>query len=137
MQTQDNTPMCYRRGNQSTRPKTFLRPSKQQIDPLENKLEYTNNKRPSKPTLSHVLKPSKLLLPTDFTKPCFFQLFRSHNFADCTTKQMASSNASQQHQNLTLHSEQVRQVFGLSTSQGFGNGEVGVEENHNVLCIEL
>ena len=40
--------------------------------PLENKLEYTNNKRPSKPSLPHVLDPSKLLLPTDLTKPCLF-----------------------------------------------------------------
>ena len=42
---------------------------------------------------------------------------------------LASSNASQQHQNLTEHSERVWQVFGLSTSQGYENGEVGVEEN--------
>ena len=40
--------------------------------PLENKLEYTNNKRPSKPSLPHVLDPFKLLLPTDLTKPCLF-----------------------------------------------------------------
>ena len=30
-------------------------------------LEYKNNKRPSKPSLSYVLEPSKLLLPTDFS----------------------------------------------------------------------
>ena len=28
-------------------------------------------------------------------------------------------------------------MFGLLTSQGSGNGEVGVEENHNGLCREL
>ena len=28
MQTQDNTPMCYRKGNRSTRRKTFSPPSK-------------------------------------------------------------------------------------------------------------
>ena len=38
-----------------------------------------NNKRPSKPSLPHVLKPSKLLLPTDLTKPCLLQLSGSHN----------------------------------------------------------
>ena len=37
-----------------------------EIDPLVNKLEYTNNKRPSKPSLPNVFKPSKLLLLTDF-----------------------------------------------------------------------
>ena len=42
---------------------------------------------------------------------------------------LASSNASKQHQNLTEHSEMVWQVFGLLTSQWYGNGEVGVEEN--------
>ena len=29
------------------------------------------------------------------------------------------------------------EVFGLSTSQGYGNGEVGVEKDHNGLCREL
>ena len=41
---------------------------------------------------------------------------------------LASSNASQQHQDLTLHSQMVWEVFGLSTSQWYGNGEVGDEE---------
>ena len=39
------------------------------INPLKNKLEYMNNKKPSKPNPSHVLEPSKLLLPTDFAEP--------------------------------------------------------------------
>ena len=30
-----------------------------EIDPLVNKLEYMNNKRPSKPSLPNVLEPSK------------------------------------------------------------------------------
>ena len=37
-----------------------------EINPLVNKLEYTNNKRPSKPNLPNILEPSKFLLPTDF-----------------------------------------------------------------------
>ena len=40
------------------------------IDPLENQLEYTNSKRPSKPSLPNAFKPSKLLLQQDFSKPC-------------------------------------------------------------------
>ena len=70
MQTQDNTPMCYRKENRRTPQKTSPPPSKRKIDPLESKLEYTNNKKPSKPNLPHVLEPSKLLLPTNFTKSC-------------------------------------------------------------------
>ena len=81
MQTQDNTLMCYRRGNRRTWRKTSPPHSKRYIDPLENELKYTNNKRPSKPSLSHVLKPSKLLLPTDLMKPCLLQLSGSHNSA--------------------------------------------------------
>ena len=50
MQAQDNTEMCYWRGNRRTRRKISLLPSKQLIDLQENKLEYTNNKRPSKPS---------------------------------------------------------------------------------------
>ena len=42
-----------------------------EIDPLVSKLEYTNNKRPFKPSLLNVLEPSKLLLPTDFSESCF------------------------------------------------------------------
>ena len=50
MQAQDNTEMCYRRGNRRTWRKISLLPSKQLIDLQENKLEYMNNKRPSKPS---------------------------------------------------------------------------------------
>ena len=81
MQTLDNTQMCYRRENRKTRRKTFPPPSKRQIDPLENKLEYTNNKRPSKPSLPHVFEPSMLLLPTDLTKFCLLQPSGSRNSA--------------------------------------------------------
>ena len=37
------------------------------------------NKRPSKPSLPHVLEPSRLLLPIDLTKTCLFQLSGSRN----------------------------------------------------------
>ena len=39
-----------------------------EIDPLVNKLEYMNNKRPFKPSLPNLLEPSKLLLLTDFSE---------------------------------------------------------------------
>ena len=41
-----------------------------EIDPLVNKLEYKNIKRPSKSKLINVLEPSKLQLPTDFSETC-------------------------------------------------------------------
>ena len=53
---------------------------------------------------------------------------------DLATKSMlhlpfqASFNASQQHKNFTWHSQRVWSVFGLSTSQWYGNEEVGDEE---------
>ena len=81
MQTQDNTQMCYRKGNQRTGRKTSLRPSKSKSIHQRIKLEYMNNKRPSKPSLPHVLEPSKLLLPIGFLEPCLLQLFGSHNSA--------------------------------------------------------
>ena len=81
MQTQDNMPMCYRRGNRKTQRKASPLPSKWYIDPLENELEYTNNKRLSKPSLPHVLELSKLLLPTDLMRPYLLQLFGSRNLA--------------------------------------------------------
>ena len=50
-QMQDNTSMCYRRGNQRTRQKTSPPPSKRWNDPLENQLEYMNSNKPFKPNL--------------------------------------------------------------------------------------
>ena len=73
--------MYYRKGNQRIRRKPLRRsPSSKSIH-QRIKLEYTNNKRPSKPSLPHVLKPSKLLLPTDLMKPCLLQLSESCNLA--------------------------------------------------------
>ena len=59
--------------------KNFSTTFQVEIGPLVNKLEYMNNKRPSKLSLSQVLEPSKLLLPTDFLEFCLHQLFGSHN----------------------------------------------------------
>ena len=82
MQTQDNTVMCYRKGNRRTWRKTSPPPSKRSIDPLENKLEYMNNKKPSKPSLPNVLEPSKLLLPTGFSEPCLLGTLSSLAFSN-------------------------------------------------------
>ena len=83
MQPQDNTKTCFRRGNQRTRRKTSLGPSKSNLIHQRIKLEYANNKRPSKPSLPNVLEPSKLLLSTDFSESCLLQLYRSRNTPDC------------------------------------------------------
>ena len=83
MQTQDSTETCYRRGNRRTRRKTSLQPSKSKSIHQRIKLEYTNNKRPSKPSLPNVLESSKLLLPTDFLELCLLQLSGSRNTFDC------------------------------------------------------
>ena len=81
MQTQDNIETCYQRGNRRTWRKTSPRPFKLKLIHQRMKLEYMNNKRPFKPSLPHILKPSKLLLPTDFAKPCLLLLSRSRNLA--------------------------------------------------------
>ena len=79
MQTQDNTEKCYRRRNRRIWLKTSPRPSKLKLTHQRINLEYTNNKRPSKSSLPYVPKPSKLLLPTDFSDPCLLQLFGFRN----------------------------------------------------------
>ena len=91
MQTQDNTKMCYRRGNQRTRRKTSLGPSKSKSIHQRIKLEYTNNKRLFNPSLPNVLKPSKLLLPTDFLELCLLQLSGSRNTLDCICQNSLAS----------------------------------------------
>ena len=103
MQTQDNTKMCYRRGNQRTWKETSpqssksksihqkikaehmnnKRPSKSKLIHQKIKLEYMNKKRPFKPNLPNVLEPSKLLLPMDFSKSCLLQLSRSPTTTNC------------------------------------------------------
>ena len=70
MQIQDNTKLCYWRGNRRTWQKISPRPSKMKSIHKRIKLEYMNSKRPSKPSLPYVLGPSKLLLSTDFSKSC-------------------------------------------------------------------
>ena len=50
---------------------------------------------------------------------------------------LASSNAFQQHQNLTWSFERVWLVFGISTSQWYGNREIGVEEIHKLICRDI
>ena len=74
MQTQDNTKTCYQRKQKNSK-KNLSVTLQVEIDPL------VNNKRPSKPSLSHVLNPSKLLLPTDFLESCLHQLFECRNSA--------------------------------------------------------
>ena len=74
MQIQDNTETCYQRGSRRTRQKTSSQPSKSKSIHQRIKLEYINNKRPSKPSLPNVLEPSKLLLPIGFLEPCLLQL---------------------------------------------------------------
>ena len=82
MQIQDNTETCYQRGSRRTRQKTSSQPSKSKSIHQRIKLEYINNKRPSKPSLPNVLEPSKFLLPTDFLESCLLQLSRSRNALD-------------------------------------------------------
>ena len=72
MQTQDNTKTCYRRENRRTRWKTSLWPSKSKLIHWRIKLEYTNNKIPSKPSLPNVLEPPS---------SCYQQTSRSHVFS--------------------------------------------------------
>ena len=59
--------------------KPLRRPSRNKSFHQRIKLEYTNNKKPSKSSLLNVLEPSKLLLPTDFSESCLLQLSRSRN----------------------------------------------------------
>ena len=93
MHTQDNTETCYRRGNRRARRKTSPQPSKSKSIHQRIKLEYMNNKRPSKPSLPRVLEPFKLLLPTDFSESCLLKLFGSRNMPDCIRQASLASFA--------------------------------------------
>ena len=91
MQIQDNTKTCYRSGNRKIQRKTSLRPSKSKLIHQRIKLECTNNKSPSKPSLPNVFEPSKLLLPTDFSKSYFLQFCGSRNMPDCICQVSSTS----------------------------------------------
>ena len=65
------TPACViKEKTEELGEKPFRYPPSGKMIHYRIKLEYMNNKRPSKPSLPHVPKPSKLLLPTDFSEPC-------------------------------------------------------------------
>ena len=91
MQPQDNIKTCYQRGNQRTQQKTSPRPPSGKSIHQRIKLEYTNNKIPSKPSLPNVLEPSKLLLPTDFSESCLLQLSGFRNTPDCICQASSAS----------------------------------------------
>ena len=75
--------MCYQRENRRTRRKTSPLPSKKLSIYQRIKLEYTNNKRPSKSSLPNILEPFKFLLPTDLIESYLLQLFESRNTPNC------------------------------------------------------
>ena len=79
----DNTAMCYRRGNRSLQRKTSLPPSKQLIIHQRMKLGYMNSKRPSKPNLPSVPKPSKFLAPTRLRRIFVFFSLPDSAIAHC------------------------------------------------------
>ena len=68
----NNTAMCYQRGNRSPWRKTSLPPSKRSIIHQRMKLGYMNSRRPSKPNLPSVPKPSKLLAPMSLCRTFVF-----------------------------------------------------------------
>ena len=44
-------------------------------------MEYMNDKRPSKPSLPHILEPPKLLLPIGFSETCLLYLSEIPQFS--------------------------------------------------------
>ena len=102
---------------------------KAEIGPLVNELEYKNSNRPSKPYLPNALELSKSLLPTRlcrtmsllaFQIPQYDQLLPPMNGFLCNCFSML--------QIFLTALKWVRKVFGLMTSHGYDNGEVGEEE---------
>ena len=75
-QTQDNTSMCYLKGNRRIRRKTSSPTSKQWNDPLENQLGYMNSNKPSKPNLPDAPKLSKFLAPIGLSLTLSFLAYR-------------------------------------------------------------
>ena len=69
---------------------------------------------------------SRSLVFTNFPDPAIPPDYIHHS--------MASSNTSQRLQNFSQHSKWVRYMFGLRTSQGYIDGEIGVEENQEKMC---
>ena len=82
MQTPDNTLMCCRRGNRKTQRKTSLPPFKRQSIYQTISWDTWVSKRPFKPNLPTIPKPSKLLLQQGFLEPCLVQLSESRNPPD-------------------------------------------------------
>ena len=91
MQTQI-TPRCViEEETEELGKKPLRRPPSNKLIYQRIKLEYINNKRPSNPNLPHVLEPSKLLLPTDFSESCLLQHFGSRDMLDCICQASSAS----------------------------------------------
>ena len=81
MQTQDNTPMCYQRENQRTRRKPLCRPPSGNRSTRQS--IWIHSKKPSKPNLPDVPKPSKLLLQRGYAELLFCLALRIPQQAPC------------------------------------------------------
>ena len=80
-----------------------------------------------------LIYPMYLSLPSSYSNKTSWNRVLSSSLDLATSSilhlpSLASSNASQQHQTITCHSERVWYVFRLSTSQWYGNREVGDDE---------
>ena len=87
------------------------------IDPLDNQLGYKGKQE----TLPLYLSP-----PTSYSNKASRNRILSSSLDPATSSilhlpSLASSKVSQQHQNLTGHSQNVWYVFGLLTPQWYGN----------------
>ena len=117
MQTQDNTPMCYQRGNRKTREKPLCRP-----------LSGNRSTRQSVGIHELARDPPSLIYPMYLSPPSSYsnKATRNHVLSsslDPATSSMlhlssfASSNTSQQYQNLTEHfGKDVVSVWAINLS---------------------
>ena len=134
MQTQNNMPMCYRKESEVLGVKPLCcSPSGNRSTRQSIGIHGVARDPPS------LIYPMYLSLLSSYSnkvsRNCV--LFSSPN---PTTSSMlhlpslASSNASQQHQTITWHSERVWQVFGLSTSL-LGSKDLGFYVFRTLICI--
>ena len=121
MQTQNNTKTCIEEETEKLGEKPLHRPPSGKSIYQRIKLKYMNNKRPSKPSLPHVLEPSMPLLLTGLMKPYLLQLSRITQFSP-----------------IAFANDWLLLILPSSTKTSLyiqiGYGEVRVEENHKEMC---
>ena len=125
----ENTETCSRRGNRRTRRKTSPPPSKRKSIHQTISWDTWVSKKPSKPNLPDIPKPSKLLLQQGFSEPCLVLVLQILQQAPCCICHSRLLPMLPSSTKMSLNTpKRCGKCLGYQPLNGVENGEGRVEE---------